>query len=248
MHSSPRITSLWSRLHADLLRSSERLRFHWEFRARCERHELLVAYADPAALLDALAGSGGDPAHKNAILGALVRIAQKERSREHTARVVLVLALWPGLDAMRRRLLRHFRDDPDRLAAEIFERLITGIARLNLKRVKRIAATLIRNVERDIRRMLSREWRRETACTEFAQIVSVHDRARWSRGDLSAGDVMNSNRDLRAVVGRDARLVSLVAIDGYTQAEAGDITGVGHDAARKRYQRALRKLRQQFGV
>lgn len=61
----------------------------------------------------------------------------------------------PGLDALYRRLLRHFRAEPEELVAEIAARLTRGVDRLDLSRVSRVAATLLRNIERDIRRDLA---------------------------------------------------------------------------------------------
>jgi RNA polymerase sigma-70 factor (ECF subfamily) len=45
------------------------------------------------------------------------------------------------------------------------------------------------------------------------------------------------------LLGADALLVIRVAIEGYSQIEAGAELGLTEAAARKRYQRALRKLR-----
>lgn len=68
--------------------------------------------------------------------------------------LVLVLVLWPGLEAVRYRLRRYVSFDIPRLDAELTGRLTLGIRTLRLSRVSRIAATLLRNVERDLRRGL----------------------------------------------------------------------------------------------
>ena len=87
--------------------------------------------------------------------------ASRRRSRRHRA----AAGARPGLDAVHRRLLRHYRDDPDILASEIAGRVVAGIHGLDLARVSRIAATLIRNCERDIVRVSGgvRRRRRDTA-------------------------------------------------------------------------------------
>ena len=50
-------------------------------------------------------------------------------------------------------------------------------------------------------------------------------------------------RDLDAVIGRDADLVLGVALDGASQIDMGMALGLSEPAARKRYQRALGRLR-----
>ena len=49
--------------------------------------------------------------------------------------------------------------------------------------------------------------------------------------------------ELHRLIGIDALLVIRVAIEGYSQAEAAAEFGLSHEAARKRYQRAMRRLR-----
>ncbi|WP_281843805.1 hypothetical protein [Sinisalibacter aestuarii] len=52
---------------------------------------------------------------------------------------------------------------------------------------------------------------------------------------------------LTALIGGDAALVVAVAVMGFSRKEAGHVLGFGHDAARKRYQRAIVKLREELG-
>jgi DNA-directed RNA polymerase specialized sigma24 family protein len=46
------------------------------------------------------------------------------------------------------------------------------------------------------------------------------------------------------MVGRDARLVFEVAVEGFSQAEVAARCGLSHSATRKRYQRAKWRLRE----
>jgi RNA polymerase sigma-70 factor (ECF subfamily) len=48
---------------------------------------------------------------------------------------------------------------------------------------------------------------------------------------------------LAPTLGGDAGLILAVAVDGRTQQEAGERLGLGREAARKRYQRGLGRLR-----
>ena len=49
--------------------------------------------------------------------------------------------------------------------------------------------------------------------------------------------------DMRRLIGADATLVIRVAVEGFSQAEVAIELGLSEAAARKRYQRATRKLR-----
>ena len=56
-------------------------------------------------------------------------------------------------------------------------------------------------------------------------------------------DVVIERAKVTDLIGVDAELVLRVVIDGYTQAEAGKEIGLSEPAARKRFQRALKRLR-----
>ena len=57
--------------------------------------------------------------------------------------------LWPGLDAVRRRLLWRKAGRSDEVSSEVLARATETLRGLALDRVSRIAATVLRNVERD---------------------------------------------------------------------------------------------------
>lgn len=50
-------------------------------------------------------------------------------------------------------------------------------------------------------------------------------------------------RDLTPLIGRDTDLVLGVALDGFSQLEMAQRSGIGEAAARKRYQRATAQIR-----
>lgn len=241
--------ALWQSLHMSLIQSTETLSFQNHFEAVRRADDALRRFPDPSALLGRLHADGGGHDEKNRVLAALIVVAQGSKPNRDTAATLLWLALWPGLDAIFRRLLRHFASSPEDLVSEISVRLTTGIHRLDFDRVHRIAATLIRNIERDIRRSLKASW------AEGAQ-----------RGDMPDDDFMNSEthrtcilglpagidtdratalitKQLQAWIGDDAALVVAVAVHGDRQREAAAELGIAAEAARKRYQRAARRLR-----
>jgi RNA polymerase sigma-70 factor (ECF subfamily) len=241
------LRSSWPALHARLLRSTTTLAFQQQFQAMCGDERTLAAFADPAALFDALHGPDGDPAARNSILAALVRRAHAGATAAVT---VLLLALWPGLDAVHRRLVRHFGNDPHVLASEISGRVAAGIHALDLTRVSRIAATLIRNCERDIVRSLQRrsaETSRHRPIDEEVVSKSPETSVLGLPNELDADTAATRLVELlEPIVGPDARLVVAIAVEGERQATAAKARGLKADAGRKRYQRALRRLRVKF--
>ena len=95
---------------------------------------------------------GGDPEQRNAVLRSLVVDAQSGAVTSELAANILVLALWPGLDAVYSRLCRDYPHERADISDDIVGQLTLGICRLDLVAVHRIAATLIMNTERDLRR------------------------------------------------------------------------------------------------
>jgi RNA polymerase sigma-70 factor (ECF subfamily) len=243
----------WHALHEHLVMTSDRLTFHHDFRQIVARHEVLAGLADPPALFDLLHGPGGDPGHRNRMLRALVLAAQAPDGTAETATVLLLLALWPGLDAVHGRLWRAFRDEPERLASELSARITLGIRRLDLARVSRIAATLIRNTERDIRRDLAGERRDNAgfvplgdAPADAATPVPLLTFTAVEAG--TAADLQRLADAVAGIVGADADLVLMIAVAGATQREAAAALGLGHEAGRKRYRRARAKLRRDWAA
>ena len=230
--------SPWPALHAQLIRSTETLAFQHQFRALACSEPLLARLRDPAALFDTLHGPDGDAEVRNRILAGLVRRA---KANPEPATTLLLLALWPGLDAMYRRLARHFVGQPDLLVSEISARVVAGIRNLDLDRVHRIAATLIRNCQRDIIRSLKRTVVRSSIEVELDESVGA-EQAPAASADLDR-EVARLVERLRPVIDGDAPLVVAIAVVGERQRDVAGALGLSHDATRKRYQRALRRVR-----
>lgn len=201
---------------------------------------VLQPYVDPTALLSALHHGRFDHETRNAILAALMRAAQGDRPASDCALSVLLLALWPGLDAIRGRCLRRGVGSRDEVASELLARTTEQVRTLDLSRVNRIAATVLWNVERDLLRGARRETARQQSCTSLEPD--------WLEAPPSWAEQLRLReelrRDLVTLVGRDADLVLGVALDGASQLEMGMALGLSEPAARKRYQRAVAALRQ----
>ncbi|WP_287012357.1 sigma-70 family RNA polymerase sigma factor [Actibacterium sp.] len=219
--------------------SSSTLGFQRNFEALRRTSEPLAHFADPAALLDTLHVSGRGPDQKNRILVALVLAAQSGDATSDCALTLMLLALWPGLDAVRRRSIWRRVGTSDEVASEILARASEAIRGLDLQRVNWIAATILRNIERDLIRTRQREDRHQSLRSEADPNEIPAD------GEVLSGDASPEllHRDLVRIVGTDADLVIRVAIDGFSQSEVATELGLSEAATRKRYQRATRRLR-----
>ena len=241
----------WHALHASLSRATETLSFQRRFTTIRHAAPELCRFADPPGLFDFLHGPDGDPVARNAVLAGLVDAAQGEGNDSDAAVTLLLLALWPGLDAVHHRLSRHFHAEPGALAGEISARASLGIRSLDRGRVTWIAATVIRNVERDIRRLLRAGWReaarRDPLPEEMGGALVGAPSALGLPDDLEpATAVRLLEARLRPVIGADATLVVAIAVLDERQHEAAGRLGLSPEVARKRYQRALRRLRPVF--
>jgi DNA-directed RNA polymerase specialized sigma24 family protein len=228
----------WPKFHAALLRSASTLNFQHQFEAIRARCGALSGFRDAAHLLDHLHHSVDTAESKNTMLCCLVRAAQRNGRSSDCALTLILLALWPGLDAVYRRAQAHRLVPHDELASDVVSRAIFAIRTLDLARVKRIAATVLKNIERDVGRAYRREFGRPAQHVELEvasrSIVAAHPAWR-SREHLE--------QDLVGLVGGDGSIVVRVAVDGFTQAEAATEFGLSAAAARKRYQRATGRLR-----
>lgn len=229
----------WHEIRDHLMQSSSTLRFQHSLEIlRCD-HPALQRFLDPAAVLEYLYRGHDAPECKNDVLAALVVAAKTPSQTEKCAQTLLLLALWPGLDAVRRRLIWRWKRPPEDIAADVMAAACDAIAAMDLSRVNRIAATLLRNVERDIGRTLRRE-------AESHQHHTTDDPDELSANVGAGGPCETAAylaREVEELIGRDARIVLSVALDGLTQAEAGAALGLSEAAARKRFQRATRRLR-----
>jgi RNA polymerase sigma-70 factor (ECF subfamily) len=232
--------STWNEIHQHFVRASSSLSFQRSFDLLRRRHTSLSRFADPVALLDALHRGSGACGQKNTVLRALVEAAQSGQPAGDCALTVLLLALWPGVDAVRRRSIWRRIGPADEVASDILARTIEAVHGLDLGRVQRIAATILMNIERDLGRDHVREARRQNLHVDLDvdQIVG-----RSGESPVSMGLV---RRDLARLVGDDAVLVLRVAVDGFSQVELAADLGLSDAAARKRYQRALHRLRQGY--
>jgi len=258
----------WEALHASLERSARTLQAVQAFHEAKQQYQALAGFDEPKQLVAHLTSRTGDLDEKNRVLGALVLLAQRGEHRE-LASALLWLGLWPGLDAVYRRRLRHFAYQSDELVAEMAHAFSALVERLDLTAVRRVAATLVRSTERDVMGRCKRRWFDANQVSDengsqpvvdlegSLYIASPIDRAsveRWAASDqVLSGlpfdeEVATLRTWLKTIIGADAELLLAVLVMDETQREAGERLGLTHDAARKRFQRGLARLREHLAV
>jgi len=252
----------WEALHASLGQSVRTLEAEQQFNEVKQRHGALRRFDDPASLLDHLhrKATGGDLDEKDAIYGALVRTVQAGRAGATLASSLIWLGLWPGLDAIFRRRARLYPKRPEELISDLGDCLTDVVESIDFSRVKRITATLVWSTERDVVDGCRRTWEENAAREEFpddsplgaVDPIEPKDPPPPSRfglkGDLPDEDEVAIIRArLLPIVGDDVDLVIGAAIYGQSQRQLGERLGLTHEAARKRFQRALERLRRHLG-
>jgi RNA polymerase sigma-70 factor (ECF subfamily) len=231
-----------------------------------EVHETLAPFAEPGLLVSFLRNDQGDLDQKDQILATLVTMVQRHEHRE-LASALLWLGLWRGLDAAYGRRIKHFASQPQELVAEIADVFTAHVHRISFETVKRVAATLVRNTERDVMDRRKKLWAEDArirenkaeprAFDDFIQGTEIGNVAldHWTtpRAESVLGlipgmgfdyDIAALRACLEPVVGEDAELLVAVLVLEETQREAGERLGLSHDAARKRFQRALVRVRE----
>jgi RNA polymerase sigma-70 factor (ECF subfamily) len=195
--------------------------------------ESLRQFRDPTQLLDWLHVRSGDPEAKNDVLLALLRAARPTDRNGDLAVELMLLALWPGLCVVRSRLRDHCHGGL--LDADVIADLTVNIRSVRRDRVHRAAATLLRNLERDLRRRYVQDARWAHSAVEL-------DVAAGSLTQSAPDDTLAILKTAYAALGRDGLLLVAVHIAGFSQKESAALLGLSHEAARKRCQRALARL------
>jgi hypothetical protein len=241
----------WRTLHLSFDREIRTPLALHAFNTARRRREELAPFPEPAALVAFLTGSDGSPADKNRILVALVEMVQQHEAPV-LASSLLWLALWPGLDRRFRLLRRYFTGTQDELVSAITTAFTVLVAGLNLGRVRHVAGTLLRSTMREV---ITEARRTSKALVPADGGVHLHraevDLPALEDSVLGVGLILPFEEQmaqllgrLRPILGMDAELVLYVVVLDETQREAGTRLGLSHEAARKRFQRALTRVRE----
>lgn len=254
--------SKWEVLHRDLVRSVGTKESEQRFVALRSRTPAIARFERPQALIDYLAHVGGDLDEKDHILVQLALAAQVGWSGRLPMALIL-LGLWPGLDAAFGRLARRRQERSGELEAEIVARFADQVRRLDPQRVNRVAATLVRSTEREVVRGRQREVNRRRRISRFS-VEAIERRrataffahqdsgsAREAAANLCPTVIGGSSHEeitalrswLAGLVGADADFVVDAVLLNRSRQELGAERGIDERAARKRLQRALVRVR-----
>jgi hypothetical protein len=197
-------------------------------------HVALAAFANLQDLYAYLLEQSGERDGRDRVLAALVELA-RERD-DHVVSALLWLALWPGLCNVYGRRIRRHRD-ADEVISAIALAFTLAVYELDVGRVRRIAATLVRNTERRVAD-LQRAPREEVGHDDVIELASneADSPERLTEGRLLHGW-------LTTQLGADGNLVFAMLAFGDTQQEAAARVGISRTVAKKRFQRAIVRLR-----
>lgn len=230
----------WSALHHSLIRHLSRTTSEHQFQMMRQQFPGLKQFSSIAAVMEHQRATTVPPDMRYQTIRILVTAAQADAPSSSVAQMMVVVALWPGLDAVLGRLARGFPAERDVLPSEILARLSEGIAALNLAAVTAVTATLIRNVERDIRRgLIANEKRARSArCIDDPEIEAAATRCAAS----TSNDGIDVGEYLAMLPPADAALLKRIFCFGQSREQAGKAMGLTKPAACKRVQRAIHRL------
>jgi len=245
------MSTTWQALRESLDRSIRTLKADGSFQKAKAEQPALRRFPDPGSVVYSLSSPDGDLDEKDRVLAALVLVS-RDIDRGQVGVALLWLGLWPGLEGVLRRCIRHFPGDGDGLVSEIGHAFTSLIKKLDLTRVERVAATLVWNTERWVLAERKRVWaERKRAMAERA---AERDQWRANRsnrhvldGTAAQPDFNDSLRELcawvRPIAGHDTEMLVAILVLDEGQKEVGLRLGLRFETMRKRYQRAFARFR-----
>lgn len=248
-------------VHASLLRSVRTMDAEQQFAELQRQYPVLAGFVDPESLTGHLSCRGGDLDKKDAVIGLLVRIIQGRGANAALASSLLWLGVWPSLAIIFGRRANLFPGAPNELVSEVADCFTSVVANLDFQAVRRVAATLVRNTEREVVRRQLRTWLEDSrrvylpARTELETVDPGESEdppppSRFGLADTLQDEeaVAELRNQIAPITGeKDVDLVIDAAIRGLDQRQVGERLGLSPEATRKRVQRALGRLRTRLG-
>ncbi len=232
----------WTDLRNSLMHSVGTLNANRQFKALAASSELLKNYSIPDELIQYLVGGGRELDSKDRIYSELAVIAQSGNPEARLATTIMCLGLWPGLEHVCAKLVRTGVLSGDHAAMEVTSVFVLVATRVDLG-CSRMAATLVLNTERDVRKATRARLTEELDDEEYpTQGLAAVDSA-------EDDSVLDDPEALKAWItrsaGRDSELVELVLLEGLDRRQAADHLGFSYEATRKRAHRAMASIRSQ---
>ena len=242
--------SRWEVLHAELVHSLDTRRALLRFDDLRNRFAALSPFDRPIDVVRNVA-SEAELEGRDRLLWPLAHAAGDRRLRP-MAQTILMLCLWPGLDALFRRRLALFRD-PDHLATEVVDSFTIALSRLDPARVACLTATLVRNTERELLEARARDRSRGRTVPEDPERIDAAAPAPACASAFGLPNDVAPDLTLPALrawlersIGADADLVLQATVLERSRSEIAAALGITSAAARKRLERALVRARHAF--
>ena len=240
----------WKALKRDLLARATSRTAGRQFEALRARASELAEFGEPAALL-AYFDSKEDLDRKDRIYAALVDAAHRDGEAELSLALIF-LGLFPGLDAAHKRAARKRDVEPDELVSVFWAAFADAVLSARLGRISRVAATVVLNTQRTVRRTFCSYGAHARASEplpeedEFVDQRSLHpadSEFGLPEGLSLDGEVRVLRRILFEIVGRDADLIIAKVVCEETNHAIGEHLGISGSACHRRYYRALQRTR-----
>jgi RNA polymerase sigma-70 factor (ECF subfamily) len=257
--------SVWRALGESLARSIRTEKAQQHFNSLKQQYPIFSTFADAPALItyfNSEPWTSDERDDKDQLYAALVRLIQGGGSNGKLAGDITWLGLMPGLHAIFKWRLQFHGPDPERAAcaalSEISDHFAQAVLRANTGRINRVAATLVMNTRRRVITASLRakaENEREAALPADKVLADPAEDPRMRDSmplaALGIDRVLADDNEQKALIrerltaqlGADAELVMAVVIDGRSQREVAGDLGISHEAARKRFQRSIARLK-----
>jgi RNA polymerase sigma-70 factor (ECF subfamily) len=251
----------WHELRESMERQLTSLAFRRAFEASRRRYHPLHDFKEAEAVVAFLACASSDIKARNDVLVALVEMTREIDERE-LAKAMLWLGLWPALDVTYARLRRSFFGRERRLVSAICFAFIEALGALDLRRVEKVAGTLVWNTRRRLVDDLKKEaeYEQETdqldGDVSFGEAVAKPETPNGSRVSSQAmawlarleesvdvnrlcADVLTLIAELDA---KDSELLIQVLVEGKSQRTVAEELNLPFEGARKRFQRSCQRI------
>jgi len=240
----------WERIQIALVSSVMTLEMNQHFEEARRLAPALMPFATVGSLLEFLGEKSSNWDDKDAVYRALVHAVQARVRWAPFATAVLWCGLWPGLDALHGRQWQYPTSDLEDLTSLIGLVFTAQLAQLDLREVRRVAATLVRNTARDVARARAR---RAATTVHPASITDPPDPDTVVASSLdmpvglsTASQVAYLQRWLHRVVGDDAGWFLAVEVFGVDPQVVARQLRVSPALLRKRIQRIRTQLQSSF--
>jgi RNA polymerase sigma-70 factor (ECF subfamily) len=242
----------WAALRESLEASIRSPQSFQQFNDIKEKQPPLAGLASPAELVQFLADPAASAERRNALFRVLIGVAKANGAASALARNALLLSLSPALEAVCRRHVLRFPRPGKEVVSDVIADFFDSALGRDLSKVWQVAATLVRNTERDLARAQQRLGRSRSisgplpeddvdgACGQ-SHLVEPAILAVRRKGDDELAGV---RAWLGSLVGSDADLVLAAVVGEENQRLVAEQLGISYQNTRVRLHRALRLLRE----